>query len=249
MVADLIRAERKKIGSVWRKITPGRQALIALAHLRHDQRYEDLAIANGVSASTIRRRVEEVITLLAAKAPRLDRVLKKIRKAGGEFCLIDGTFVPTRRRTGRDNRRNYSVKKRSHGLLFLGVTDEHGNLRWISQAFRGGSHETTDARRVKILDHLRRLDLGAITDMGFTGWDDDPDNPTIVVGKKKPRSRNLTQAEKDANKLISRERAANEHGFGDLKQWRCLAKLRSSPKRATTRARALLVLTASEVEH
>lgn len=95
----------------------------------------------------------------------------------------------------------------------------------------------TDARRAKILDHLRRLDLGAITDMGFTGWDDDPDNPTIVVGKKKPRSRNLTQAEKDANKLISRERAANEHGFGDLKQWRCLAKLRSSPKRATTRAR------------
>jgi DDE superfamily endonuclease/Helix-turn-helix of DDE superfamily endonuclease len=249
MVADGIRARRKKIRSRWRKIEPADQALLVLAHLRHDQRYEDLAVANGVSTSTIGRWVEEVIAILAAKAPRLDRILKKIRKAGGQFCLIDGTFVPTRRRTGVDNRRNYRVKKSSHGLLFLGVTDDRGNLRWISQAFRGGSGEVTDARRAKILGHLRRLDLGAITDMGFTGLDDDPHDPVIVVGKKKPHKSTLTDAEKDANRLISRERAANEHGFGDLKLWRCLAKLRRSPKRATALARALLVLTASEIEH
>ncbi|MEV6863788.1 hypothetical protein AB0M44_22620 [Streptosporangium subroseum] len=47
----------------------------------------------------------EVIALLAARAPRLDRALKKITKAGGEAVLIDGTLIRTRRRSGNDNRK------------------------------------------------------------------------------------------------------------------------------------------------
>ncbi|MFD9981628.1 hypothetical protein ACFWZJ_14770 [Streptomyces massasporeus] len=41
--------------------------------LRHDQRLGDMAGGNDVSATTIRRRRDRLITLLAAKAPRLDR--------------------------------------------------------------------------------------------------------------------------------------------------------------------------------
>jgi hypothetical protein len=37
-VADLLRARLKKIGSRWRKLPPGRIALIVLATLRHDHR-------------------------------------------------------------------------------------------------------------------------------------------------------------------------------------------------------------------
>ncbi|MEV1249594.1 hypothetical protein ACIBO2_26315 [Nonomuraea sp. NPDC050022] len=48
-----------------------------LAVLRHDQRLADMAGGNNVSASTIRRWLLEVIDLLAARAPRLDRALKK----------------------------------------------------------------------------------------------------------------------------------------------------------------------------
>ncbi|MER7049290.1 transposase [Streptomyces jumonjinensis] len=51
---------------------------------------------------------------------------------GGEVVLIDGTFIPTQRRTGRANRRNYSGKHRRHGLHFLALTDENGRLIWIS---------------------------------------------------------------------------------------------------------------------
>ncbi|MEV6213013.1 transposase family protein [Kitasatospora sp. NPDC051914] len=54
-------------------------------------------------------------------------------------------------------------------------------------------------------------------------------------------------AQKKANRLVSRERAANEHGFADLKNWRCLTKLRMNAKNATTLLRALLVLTNAEV--
>jgi hypothetical protein len=118
-VADLVRAHRKKIRSRWRKLNAGRIAVIALAHLRNDERLADLAGGAGVSASTVRRWVLEVIGLLAARSPRLDRALAKVAKDGGCVVLLDGTLIRTRRRTGRADRKNYSGKHKSHGLLFL----------------------------------------------------------------------------------------------------------------------------------
>lgn len=69
----------------------------------------------------------------------------------------------------------------------------------------------------------------------------------IVTGRKAARGRALTAAEKEANRLVSRERAANEHGFADLKNWRVLTKVRMNPRQATALLRALLVLTNLEV--
>jgi hypothetical protein len=105
-VAGLLRAHLKKIGSRWRKLPPGKIALIVLATLRHDHRLADMAGGNGVSASTIHRWTWEVIGLLAARAPRLDRALAAIRTQGGEVVLLDGTLIPTRRRSGTANRKN-----------------------------------------------------------------------------------------------------------------------------------------------
>ncbi|MFD9066017.1 transposase family protein [Kitasatospora purpeofusca] len=52
----------------------------------------------------------------------------------------------TRRRIGRQSRRNYSGKHKAHGLLFLAVTDERGNLLWISAAKPGRASDLTDPR-------------------------------------------------------------------------------------------------------
>jgi hypothetical protein len=216
MVADLIRGRMKAIGSRWRKLPAGRIARIVLAVLRHDQRLSDMAGGNGVSASTVRRWVLEAIGLLAAKAPRLDQALAAITRSGGEVVLIDGTLVRTRRCTGKRNRKNHSGKHKAHGLPFLAITDERGNLIWISAAKPGRSSEITTARHNKVTPHLRNAGLGAIGDLGFTGLEDDPDDPVIITGKRRARKRPLTAAEKEANKLVSRERAANEHGFADL---------------------------------
>jgi hypothetical protein len=115
-VADLLRARLKKIGSRWRKLPPGKIALIVLATLRHDHRLADIAGGNDVSASTLHRRAWEIITLLAARAPRLDRALATIGRQGGEVVLLDGTLIPTRRRSGTANRKNYNGKHKKHGL-------------------------------------------------------------------------------------------------------------------------------------
>jgi hypothetical protein len=129
-VAGLLRARLKKIGSRWRKLPPGKIALIVLATLRHDHRLADIAGGNGIARSTIHRWTWEIIGLLAARAPRLDRALATISRQGGEVVLLDGTLVATRRRSGTANRKNYNGKHKKHGLLFLALTDEAGNLIW-----------------------------------------------------------------------------------------------------------------------
>ncbi|MDP4502055.1 hypothetical protein [Nonomuraea turcica] len=133
-VTGVLREHLKAIGSRWRKLPAGKIAIIVLAVLRHDQRIADMARSNHVSPGTVMRWVREVIALLAARAPRLDRALKKITKAGGEVVLIDGTLIRTERRTRADDRKNYPGKHKTHGLLFLALTDVAGNLLRISAA-------------------------------------------------------------------------------------------------------------------
>jgi hypothetical protein len=242
-VADLLRAHLKAIGSRWRSRSAGQIAVLVLSVLRHDQRAADLAGGNAVSATTIRRWCDEVIALLAAKAPRLDRALKKITRAGGEVVLLDGTLIRTRRRAGKANRKNYRGKHKSHGLLFLALTDERGNLIWISSARRGAASEIKTARHDKICQHLRTAGLSALADLGFVGLDTDRDDPVVITGAKRTRKKKLTAGQKTANQIIAAARAPVEHGFAALKNWRILTRLRLNPTRATNLLRALLVLT------
>jgi len=242
-VAGLLRTHLKKIGSRWRKLPPGKIALIVLATLRHDHRLAGLAGGNGVSASTISRRAWEVIGLLAARAPRLDRALAKVKNQGGEVVLLDGTLIPARRRSGTASRRNYNGKRQKHGLLFLALTGEAGNLIWISPARRGAASEITAARHDHLAGHLRAAGLGALADLGFTGLDPDPGDPVIITGWKSTATRKTTPAQRQANQALSAARAPVEHGFSDLKHWRILARLRLDPGKATVLLRALLVLT------
>ncbi|MFD0404092.1 transposase family protein [Kitasatospora sp. NPDC127116] len=244
-LADLLRSRLKAIRSPFRSLPPGRIAVLVLAMLRHDQRLLDLAGGNGVPESTLRRWRDEMIDLLAARAPRLDRALRAIARRGGEVVLIDGTLVPTQRRTGKANRPNYSGKHHRHGLHFLALTDEKGKLIWISAARPGRTHDATAARRDKIVEHLKAAGLGALADLGFVGVDkpENPDDQVIVTGYKATRARKLTTGQKQANRILAAARAPVEHGFAHLKNWRILTKLRTDPDRATALLRALLVLT------
>ncbi|WP_431040757.1 transposase family protein [Streptomyces sp. P1-3] len=246
-LGDLLRGHLKMIGSRWRKLPPGRIAAIVLAVLRHDQRLADMADGNDVSATTVRRWVLEVINLLAARAERLERALKKVARKGGHVVLLDGTLIRTRRRTGSDNRRNYSGKHKAHGLLVLALTDDRGRLLWLSAARPGRSSEITTARYNKLAERLRATELGAIGDLGFIGLDGNPDDPVVITGYKAARTKPLTSAKKQVNKLIASVRTVCEHAFAHLKNWRILTKLRLSPRYATTLLRALLVLTRTEV--
>jgi hypothetical protein len=51
-LADLIRHQRRERRCRWRRLDPGRQALLVLAHLRNGDTYLRLAAGFGVATST-----------------------------------------------------------------------------------------------------------------------------------------------------------------------------------------------------
>ncbi|MEU0028954.1 transposase family protein [Streptomyces sp. NPDC006335] len=78
----------------------------------------------------------------------------------------------------------------------------------------------------KLVERLRAHELGAIGDLGFTGLDDDVDNPVVITGYTTVRTAPLTPAKKQVNKLMASVRAVCEHAFAHLKNWRINTKLR-----------------------
>jgi hypothetical protein len=51
-VAGVIGRHRRQLGSCWRRLNPGRQALLVLAYLRKGETFAELAAGFGVGTAT-----------------------------------------------------------------------------------------------------------------------------------------------------------------------------------------------------
>ncbi|MFF2900327.1 hypothetical protein [Streptomyces sp. NPDC057966] len=83
-LADLLRSRLEAIRSPLRSQRASRIAVLVLAILRHDQRLLHLTGGNSVPKSAVRHRRDEMVDLLAARAPRLDRALREMARRGGK---------------------------------------------------------------------------------------------------------------------------------------------------------------------
>ena len=92
-LSDLLRGHRSRIGSRWRKLTAGQQALLVLAHLRNGDTYARLAAGFGVGLATVYRYVREATDLLAVRAPSLTAALWRPAGNGHRLGILDGTVV------------------------------------------------------------------------------------------------------------------------------------------------------------
>src|SRR5882762_6787754 len=110
----IIRRHRKAIGSCWRKLNPGRQALLVLAYLRKGETFAELAAGFGVGTTTAWRYVEETVALLAARAPRLRQAVRNAAKARHSYVVLDGTLIPIDRVA--TDRPFYSGKYNKHRM-------------------------------------------------------------------------------------------------------------------------------------
>lgn len=73
----------------WWRLDAGRQALLALAHLRNGDTITRLAYGFAVSVTTAWRYVQEAIDLLAAHAEDLNTAMRRIRRLA--YAILDGT--------------------------------------------------------------------------------------------------------------------------------------------------------------
>src|SRR5437762_8608673 len=206
-VSGIIRRHRVSIGSCWRKLNPGQQALLVLAYLRKGETFAELAAGFAVGATTAWRYVGETVALLAARAPKLRTAARDAQKAGHAYVVVDGTLIPIDRVAA--DRPFYSGKHKRHGMNLQVIASPCGDILWVSGPLPGSVHDLTAARIWGILRDLAAAGLVVLADKGYTGAGDHIRTP--YKGKNKPAS------QKAANRAHARLRGPGERANAQLK--------------------------------
>jgi hypothetical protein len=161
-VAGIIRRHRRAIRSCWRKLNPGRQALLVLVYLRKGETFAEIAAGFGVGTTTAWRYAGETIALLAARAPKLRRAVRDAQKAGYAYVVVDGTLIPIDR-VAKD-RPFYSGKHRRHGMNLQVIASPAGDIVWVSGPLPGAVHDKKAEWIWGVLDALEAAGLIVLAD-------------------------------------------------------------------------------------
>lgn len=244
MLADALRRRRQERATRWRKLTAGRQALLVVAHLRKGETYAELACGFRIGTSTVYRYLREAIGLLATLAPTLDQAIAVA--AGKAYVILDGTLLRIDRvgMTSGYDRAFYSGKHKCHGLNVQVIADPVGRLVWISPVLPGARHDMGAAREHGIIDALNTAGVTAIADTAYQGG-----GPAVRTPQRRRRLapdtgryRRLSANQKAVNAAHARQRGPGERVNAELKNWRILRKIRSSPSRASELVAAVQTL-------
>jgi hypothetical protein len=227
-----LRQHRRELGSRWRRLTPGRQALLTLAHLRNGHPYAQLAAGFGVGTTTAYRYVAEAVDLLAALAPTLKEAARTASTKA--FVLLDGTLLPIDRIAA--DRPFYSGKHKKHGMNVQVLADPSGRLLWASPALPGAVHDVRAAREHGIVRMLTDARIKCWADKGYRGA-----GGTVRIPYW-GRWETLSDGQKTVNRSHAKIRALVEQAVATLKSWRLLRKLRCSTTRITSLVQAILTL-------
>lgn len=229
LTARLIRSHRDAIGSPWRKLDPGQQALLALVYLRKGETYAALAEGWRIGRTTARRYVRETVALLASLAPTLKAALWAACSRGLLWLLLDGTCADIDRVNdlrhpdqGKHVDRYWCHKHRHHAVKFVGLADHDGNLVWIGTGNPGSTHDLTCARTDDVFWEIKQADLRLYGDTAYTGAGD-----RVVVPFK---GRGLSEEKRQHNHVVNSVRALVERGFSVLKRWAIFRRARCCPK-------------------
>jgi transposase len=236
-LSDLLRARRNEVGSRWRRLDAGRQALLVLAHLRNGGTYSRLATGFGIGIATVYRYIREAVDLLAEQAPSLNQVIASCGYLW--YLILDGTLIRIDRVA--EDRPYYSGKHKRHGVNVQVLADPRGRVLWASPALPGSTHDLTAARQHGVVAALVDADAWAYADLAYQGA-----GPNITVPFRR-RPRRLSRNQRVVNRNRARNRAPGERAVATLKTWKVLTKLRCCPRRATAIVHAILVL--HHIEH
>jgi len=231
-LAGVIRRHRATIGSSWRRLNPGRQALLVLVYLRKGETFAEIAAGFGIGTATAWRYVREAIALLAQRSPTLDQALRTAKRAGYAFVVLDGTLIPIDRVAA--DRPYYSGKHKMHGMNIQVLAAPDGTPLWTSGSLPGSVHDLKAARIWGLIRRLHACGLIALADKAYVGA-----GPRVLVPYK---GRGKPQSQKTANSAHAKLRGPGERANAVLKTWRILRKLRCCPLHAGQLVKAILTL-------
>ena len=250
-LAALLATERRDRGTRagTRALSCGKQSLFALVWFRERR---DVALTGkglGISQATSYRYLDEVIDVLAARAPDLHQALQRAQDDGWSHLILDGKIIDTDRlgvktlsKKGKTIDAWYSGKTHDFGGNIQALTRPDGFPIWISPVEPGSVHDLT-AARAHVLGALYAAasrGLPTLADPGYEG---------AGIGVHTPVKQPADGSELDINTrtrnmLLRSLRCLGERGFALLVgRWRTLQHVTVSPSKISKIARAALVLT------
>ena len=200
---------------------PRQEALLVLVYLRKGETFAELAAGFGVGRTTAWRYVDEIVALLAARAPKLRAAVRDAKKTWYAYVVLDGTLIPIDRLAA--DRPFYSGKHKKHGMNLQVIASPAGDILWVSGALPGSVHDKKAEWIWGVLDELETAGLVTLADKGYQG---------STWAKIPYRGRNKPDPQKEANRAHAKLRAPGERANAQLKTWRILRKLRCCPWRA-----------------
>ena len=203
-----------------------------LVYLRKGETFAELGAGFGVSTTTAWRYMEETVTLLSARSPKLGQALRKAKKDGLHYLVLDGTLIHTDR--VKADRPYFSGKHRVHGMNVQVIASPDGTILWTSGALPGKAHDLSAARIWGILRALEKAGILTLADKGYR----EP-RPAVITpykGKNKPES------QKQANRSHAKLRGPGERANAQLKSLEDPTQATLQPQQGRPPRKAIAVL-------
>jgi hypothetical protein len=209
--------------------------LMTLVWLRVYPTWEVVGYLFSIHERTTRREVADVLEVLK-KLARFPLEQRRRRKQGHSLAeviaqvpavevLIDSHEQRIRRPTGWTKQKPYySGKKKAHTLKCQAVVSTSGRVQAISRSVPGSTSDPALLQKSGVLGKLR-LDEGVGVDRGYVGIAKEHPPASCYVPHKKPPGGELTQDERQYNRLLASVRIKVEHFFGRLTRFGAMAQV------------------------
>lgn len=134
--------------------------------------------------------------------------------------FIDGTERPIQRPKDKEKRKaNYSGKKKRHTRKNLVIAEKNRRVGFLSKTVEGKEHDFTLLKEQAPPEFIPKK-IKKHMDLGFKGFDKQYPGHSISMPQRKPRTKDLSEFQKEKNKKKSGIRVLVEHAIGGVKRLR-----------------------------
>jgi hypothetical protein len=215
--------------------TPAHKLLYILFYIKVYPTYDVAGAFFGAVRSAAFAWTKKFLPLLEKTLGRTVEMPKRQIHSVEEFIeafpdikdiFVDGTERPTQRpKNYNSQRKKYSGKKKRHTRKNAIIVDEKKKILFLSPTKDGRVH---DLKQLKKTGVHQKIPKGVTMwgDKGYQGLKKSvPPGVNVITPHKKPKKGELSQAQKEENKVISGIRIVVEHAIGGIKRYKAVADI------------------------
>lgn len=205
--------------------TDAQRLLLVLVYFRQYPTQEFMGILFSISQERVCELIRDLQPILeavlgsACSLPQRPALTNNQMLASipGLVYLIDGAERPIHRPKDPVRQKEcYSGRKKRHCVKNNVIVDHRTRrIVGLGTTYNGAKHDKSMADEDRFTVSPQALVLG---DTGFQGYE--MGAVPMIRPKKKPRRKELSDSEKQDNRMISRERVRVEHAIRGMKIWR-----------------------------